>query len=93
MDTIKERAEEFAQNFHIVPRGFDCGNCNTCTKCKDYNRFVDIVIKQKEIDIEMASEWLKRNMKNYFEISNKYMDASIDPICEFLEDFRKVMEK
>lgn len=33
---------------------FDCGNCDTCGKCKDYRRFVDIVTEQRKIDIERA---------------------------------------
>ena len=54
MKTIEERAKEFAQNFEIIPRGDDCEGCDTCTKCKDYRRFVDIVTEQKAIDIEKA---------------------------------------
>ena len=48
--TIQERAKEFALDAH----DFDCGNCDTCGKCKDYRRFVDIVTEQKAIDIEKA---------------------------------------
>ena len=48
--TIQERAKEFALDAH----DFDCGNCDTCGKCKDYRRFVDIVTEQKTIDIEKA---------------------------------------
>ena len=48
--TIQERAKEFALDAH----DYDCGNCNTCGKCKDYRRFVDIVTEQKAIDIEKA---------------------------------------
>lgn len=54
MKSIEERAKEFAQNFNIVSEDMDCGNCNTCTKCKEYTRFVDIVTEQREIDIEKA---------------------------------------
>ena len=57
MKTIEERAKEFAQNFEIVPQGMDCEDCDTCTKCKDYRRFVDIVTEQKIIDIEKACKW------------------------------------
>ena len=50
MKSIEERAKEFASEAH----DFDCGNCDTCGKCKDYRRFVDIVTEQKAIDIEKA---------------------------------------
>ena len=48
--TIQERAKEFALDAH----DFDCGDCDTCRKCKDYRKFVDIVTEQKAIDIEKA---------------------------------------
>ena len=54
MGTIEKRAKEFAQNFEIIEKDMDCGNCNTCRKCKDYRRYVDIVTEQREIDIEKA---------------------------------------
>ena len=47
---IEERAKEYALNAH----DFDCGDCDTCSKCKDYRKFVDIVTEQKAIDIEKA---------------------------------------
>ena len=50
MESIEERAKEFALDAH----DFDCGNCDTCSKCKDYRRFVDIVTEQRKIDIERA---------------------------------------
>ena len=50
MKSIEERAKEFALDAHDS----DCGNCDTCGKCKDYRRFVDIVTEQKAIDIEKA---------------------------------------
>ena len=78
MKTIEERAKEFAQNFEFVEKDMDCGNCNTCRKCKDYRRYVDIVTEQREIDIEKACEWLKAR--------NVLTEAS-------LEIFRKVMEE
>ena len=56
MKSIEERAKEFAQNFKIIPKGDDCEGCDTCTKCNDYRRFVDIVTEQKIIDIEKACE-------------------------------------
>ena len=58
MDTIAERAKEFAQNFEIIAKDMDCGNCDTCRKCKDYRKYVDIVTRQREIDIENACKWL-----------------------------------
>ena len=48
--TIQERAKEFALDAH----DFDCGNCDTCGKCKEYRKYVDIVTEQKAIDIEKA---------------------------------------
>lgn len=48
METIAERAKEFAQNFNVVSRDMDCGSCYTCTKCEEYKRFVRIVTKQRE---------------------------------------------
>ena len=57
METIKERAEEFAQNFEIILKDVDCGGCGSCEKYKDYRRFVDIVTEQKIIDIEKACKW------------------------------------
>ena len=48
--TIEERAKEFALDAH----DFDCGNCDTCSKCRDYRKFVDIVTEQKAIEIEKA---------------------------------------
>lgn len=48
MKTIAERATEFALDAH----DFDCGNCTTCSKCKDYRRFADIVTEQRIIDAE-----------------------------------------
>ena len=57
METIKERAEEFAQNFEIILKDVDCGGCDSCEKCKDYRRFEDIVTEQKIKDIEKACKW------------------------------------
>ena len=59
MLTLKERAKEFAQNFEVVSRDIDCGDCDTCTKCKEYKRFVVIATKQREIDIERAICYLQ----------------------------------
>ena len=50
MKSIKERAKEFALDAH----DFDCGNCDTCGKCKEYRKYVDIVTEQRKIDIEKA---------------------------------------
>lgn len=50
MKTIEERAKEFAMDAH----DFDCEGCDTCSKCRDYRKFVDIVTEQKAIDIEKA---------------------------------------
>ena len=83
MKTIKERAKEFVQNFEIVPQGMDCEDCDTCTKCNDYRRFVDIVTEQKIIDIEKACKWLKNNLREYGIILFGHWES----------DFRKVMEE
>ena len=48
--TIQERAKEFALDAH----DFDCGNCDTCGKCKEYRKYVDIVTEQRKIDIDKA---------------------------------------
>ena len=50
MKTIEERAKEYALDAH----DFDCEGCDTCSKCRDYRMFVDIVKEQKAIDIEKA---------------------------------------
>ena len=50
MKSVEERAREYALDTH----DFDCGDCDTCRKCKDYRKFVDIVTEQKAIDIEKA---------------------------------------
>ena len=88
MKTIELRATEFALDAH----DFDCGDCNTCSKCKDYRKYVDIATEQREIDIEKASKWFKRNAEEYFEISIKYGDTSIELSRKFFDDFRKAME-
>ena len=54
MKTIEERAKQFAQNFNLVSNDIDCGDCYTCSKCRRYRKFVDIVTEQRDIDIERA---------------------------------------
>ena len=49
--------------------------------------------EQKAIDIEKASEWFRRNAEEYFEISIKYGDTSIELSRKFFDDFRKSMEE
>ena len=63
MKTIEERAKEFAQNFEIIPNGMDCEDCDTCTKCKTYRRYVDIATEQKEIDIENACKVYRNELQ------------------------------
>ena len=84
METIKERAEEFAQNFEIILKDVDCGGCDGCEKCKDYRRFVDIVTEQKIIDIEKACKWLKERVQCGVHPQRAY---------GFAEEFRKAMEE
>lgn len=91
METIKERAEEFAQNFEISLKDVDCGGCGSCEKCKDYRRFVDIVTEQKIIDIEKACKWFA----NYL-IEIGYPDDWMRDSPNMLsgeERFRKAMEE
>lgn len=46
--TIQERAKEFALDAHDS----DCGNCDTCGKCKEYWKYVGAT-DQKAIDEEV----------------------------------------
>ena len=63
MKSIEERAKEFAQNFEIIPKNMDCEGCDTCTKCKDYRKYVDIVTEQKNIDIEKACKVYRNELQ------------------------------
>ena len=74
MKSIELRAAEFALDAH----DFDCGNCDTCSKCKDFRKYVDIATEQRKIDIDKACEWLRSR--------NVLTEASI-------EGFRKVLEE
>ena len=85
MNTIEERAKEFAQNFNVVSKDMDCGNCNTCTKCKEYKRFVDIVTEQKAIDIDKACEIVRNIANEYF--------GDWEQSCKVEDTFRKAMEE
>ena len=94
--TIQERAREFALDAH----DFDCGNCDTCGKCKEYRKYVDIVTEQRKIDIEKACDWLKKELQelamdevkdNFFENDFKVILKSQVP--DWLRDFRKAMEQ
>ena len=80
MLTLKERAKEFAQNFNVVSRDMDCGSCYTCTKCEEYKRFVRIVTKQREIDIERAICYLQSRSEYSFSDS-------------FIEGFKTFMKE
>ena len=73
MSTLKERAKEFAQNFEVVSRDIDCGDCDTCTKCKEYKRFVAIATKQREIDIEKAICYLQS--RSEYSFSDSFIDS------------------
>ena len=50
MKNIEERAKEFASEAH----DFVCGNCDACSKCKEYREYINIATKQRNIDIEKA---------------------------------------
>ena len=92
MESIEERAKEFAQNFEIIPNGMDCEDCDTCTKCKTYRRYVDIVTEQKAIDdaklLKLKSAWEKEAQINHDDELNYkqgYHDA-IEKACEWLKE-------
>ena len=88
METIKERAEEFAQNFEIILKDVDCGGCDSCEKCKDYRRFVDIVTEQKIIDIEKACKWLYSQMKTLYD--DEWYESNIK---QWVNELKKAMEE
>ena len=88
MKSIEERAKEFAQNFEIIPKNMDCEGCDTCTKCKTYRRYVDIVTEQKNIDdailLKLKSAWEKQAQINHDDELNYqqgYHDA-IEKACK-----------
>ena len=85
MKTIEERAKEFAQNFNVVSKDIDCVSCDTCTKCKEYKRFVDIVTEQKAIDIDKACEIVRNIANEYF--------GDWEQSCKVEDTFRKAMEE
>ena len=89
MKTIAERAKEFAQNYEFVEKDMDCGNCNTCGKCRGYRKYVDIVTEQREIDIENACKWLKEQV--YQEYGGGPLERLIPDTM--IEEFRKAMEE
>lgn len=91
METIKERAEEFAQNFEIISKDVDCGGCDSCEKCKDYRRFVDIVTEQKIIDIEKACKWFTNYLMEIGYPDDWMCDSS--NMLSGEERFRKAMEE
>lgn len=100
METIKERAEEFAQNFEINLKDVDCGGCDSCEKCKDYRRFVDIVTEQKIIDIEKACKWLEQELQKIAvdEVKENFLENNFNIILksqvpDWLINFRKAMEE
>ena len=96
MKTIEERAKEFALDAH----DFDCGNCDTCGKCKEYRKYVDIVTEQKAIDIEKACDWLKKELQELAmdEVKDNFLENDFKVILksqvpDWIRDFRKAMEK
>ena len=100
METIKERAEEFAQNFEIILKDVDCGGCGSCEKCKDYRRFVDIVTEQKIIDIEKTCKWLEQELQKIAvdEVKENFLENNFNIILksqvpDWLINFRKAMEE
>ena len=96
MKTIEERAKEFALDAH----DFDCGNCDTCGKCKEYRKYVDIVTEQRKIDIEKACDWLKKELQELAmdEVKDDFLENDFKVILksqvpDWLRDFRKAMEE
>ena len=96
MKTIEQRAKEFALDAH----DFDCGNCDTCGKCKEYRKYVDIVTEQKAIDIEKACDWLKKELQELAmdEVKDNFLENDFKVILksqvpDWIRDFRKAMEK
>ena len=96
MKTIEERAKEFALDAH----DFDCGNCDTCGKCKEYRKYVDIVTEQKKNDIEKACDWLKKELQELAmdEVKDNFLENDFKVILksqvpDWLIDFRKAMEE
>ena len=94
--TIQERAKEFALDAH----DFDCGNCDTCGKCKEYRKYVDIVTEQRKIDIEKACDWLKKELQDLAmdEVKDNFRDNEFkvvlkSQVSDWLIDFRKAMEE
>ena len=94
--TIQERAKEFALDAH----DFDCGNCDTCGKCKEYRKYVDIVTEQRKIDIEKACDWLKKELLklSMHELKDNFRDNEFkvvlkSQVSDWLTDFRKAMEE
>ena len=95
MKSIEERASEFALDAH----DFDCGNCDTCGKCKEYRKYIDIVTEQKKFDIEKACEWLKKELQELAmdEVKDNFLENDFKVILksqvpDWLRDFRKAME-
>ena len=96
MKTIEERAKEFALDAH----DFDCGNCDTCGKCKEYRKYIDIVTEQRKIDIEKACDWLKKELQELAmdEVKDNFLENDFkvilkSQVSDWLIDFRKAMEE
>ena len=83
MKSIEERAKEFAQDFELSSNDTCCTYCDTCTKCKEYDKFVDIVTEQRDIDIERA-----------WSLAYSMYQAGKDHLSPLTKDeFIKAMEK
>lgn len=89
MKTIKERATKYADGHascYIV-----CGRWSSCeNKCRDwfvlYNGYYDTATEQRDIDVERACEWLKR------ELADPMPEELYKQWCsEKLSEFRKAM--
>ena len=94
--TIEERAKEFASKAH----DFVCGNCDACSKCKEYREYINIATEQKKIDIEKACDWLKKELQELAmdEVKDNFLENDFKVILksqvpDWLIDFRKAMEE
>lgn len=80
MKTIKERAKVFAQEEKYI----DCIGCDSCSKCKEYNTYVDIATEQKAIDIENVRKWVNDNKQP---VLASETDDTVVGYCISVEEF------
>ena len=95
MATIKERAKEFAQNYCFAVNSMDCGDCDTCAKCKDYKRYVDILTEQRDIDIEKACVACENELRRLKTLLNEItgVPSNLVSVDESLTKIRREIEE